>query len=592
MDGKWHVVERGRRWFASRKLKEKVRILFLGVITLYVLLFFFLYSFLIQKNMLEYALESNRSTMAAIGKNLEVELETTSAMSQLIMRNRDVVEYLKKDASKDPRLAYNATVAVFDISNTFRNVSSIYLFKNNGETLHISRGVTRVDMAVVRDPSWNWEIRQKDGGYVLRVDGDGAFSSPSGEPLVSFLRMVNDIETQQPLGMMAINLSRGLLDGTYSEMEGEGRQFAYMDPSRGWLWDEPVDLGGLSPGDEDFEQTHGGNWWRPWIASCHRVPDTPFVLAGRETVSINRFLSAEAAVSMAAVVLLTFASLGGLGLFLSIHITRPIERLSASMDQVKDGWLRRVSIELPDDEIGHLKDRYNNMLVEINRLIEALLEKEQAMRQAELEILQEQIKPHFLYNTLETIGYLALQGKREEAYEAIETLGAFYRKFLNQGNPEISLREEVAIVRDYLKLQKLRYEEVFEDAYELQEDLLEYKVPKLILQPLVENSLYHGLRPKGEPGIIRISVYAREGMLHICVYDNGVGMDQATREALLGGENSKSFGFKGTLDRIRHFCAREDVVEVDSREGEYSRVDIRMPLERGGTGYVQGHDHR
>ncbi|GAE90257.1 sensor histidine kinase [Acetivibrio straminisolvens] len=125
----------------------------------------------------------------------------------------------------------------------------------------------------------------------------------------------------------------------------------------------------------------------------------------------------------------------------------------------------------------------NSRLVEINQIMSELLEKEKAMRKAEMEVLQEQINPHFLYNTLGFIADLALEISADEIYDVVETLGNFYRKFLSKGSREITIREEVAIVQDYLKLQKLRYHDVFEDEYELQEDLLDFKVPKLILQP-------------------------------------------------------------------------------------------------------------
>jgi two-component system sensor histidine kinase YesM len=200
------------------------------------------------------------------------------------------------------------------------------------------------------------------------------------------------------------------------------------------------------------------------------------------------------------------------------------------------------------------------------------------MQKAELEVLREQINPHFLYNTLGTIADLALQNSADEVYDAIETLGNFYRRFLSKGSKEITIREEVAIVRDYLKLQKLRYEDVFEDEYDLQEDLLDIKIPKLILQPLVENSLYHGVRLKGEKGIIRVSVYEKDQRLHIVVYDSGVGMNPEQIQSLMNENNNKSFGLKGTIERIRYYYDMDDVFEIRSKEGEYCEVDIKIPL--------------
>ena len=154
----------------------------------------------------------------------------------------------------------------------------------------------------------------------------------------------------------------------------------------------------------------------------------------------------------------------------------------------------------------------------------------------------------------------------DEVYDAIETWGTSIEDF-KQRQQRNTIREEVAIVRDYLKLQKLRYEDVFEDEYDLQEDLLDIKIPKLILQPLVENSLYHGVRLKGEKGIIKVSVYEKDQRVHIVVYDSGVGMNSEQIESLMNENNNKSFGLKGTIERIRYYYDMEDVLRSGAKKG-------------------------
>jgi two-component system sensor histidine kinase YesM len=251
------------------------------------------------------------------------------------------------------------------------------------------------------------------------------------------------------------------------------------------------------------------------------------------------------------------------------------------MKSVNTGWLRRVSLPLANDEIGYLKDSYNDMLVELNELISELLDKEKSIQQAELEVLQEQIKPHFLYNTLDTIAYLALTEPAENVYEAVDTLGKFYRKFLSRGSREIPIKDEVEIVKDYLTLQRLRYGDIFEDVYEVDPELENIRVPKLILQPLVENSLYHGVRLKGEKCIIKIQVFEKEDKVHLVIYDTGIGMDQKRIEQIMEGKSQKSFGFKGTIERIQYYFDQKDVVTVTSVVGEYTCVDIKIP--KGGN---------
>ena len=176
---------------------------------------------------------------------------------------------------------------------------------------------------------------------------------------------------------------------------------------------------------------------------------------------------------------------------------------------------------------------------------------------------------------------MAFQNTREEVYEAVETMGNFYRKFLSKGSENITIADEVDIVKSYIKLLRYRYDNLFDDQYYIQEDLKSVVILKLILQPLVENCIYHGIRPKGEKGIIKISIYSIADKIHIVIYDSGVGMGQEQIEQLLSGQDKKSFGFKGTIDRIRNFYhikRIEDVVTIRSVEGEYCEIELIVPF--------------
>ena len=171
-------------------------------------------------------------------------------------------------------------------------------------------------------------------------------------------------------------------------------------------------------------------------------------------------------------------------------------------------------------------------------------------------------------------------------HDALENPGQFStRNFLSKGSREIPLRNEILIVRDYLALQKLRYGEIFDDEYEIDERVLNTMIPKLILQPLAENSLYHGIRLKGEKGIIRISAFEKDDAVHIKVYDTGVGMTPDKIEEVLSGDSEDAsdltgFGLKGTIDRIRYYCNYHQVIEIRSEPGEFTEIEIIIPKSR------------
>jgi len=273
-------------------------------------------------------------------------------------------------------------------------------------------------------------------------------------------------------------------------------------------------------------------------------------------------------------------------IFVKKNITLPILALNDAIERTKsEGWLRRIEEDMPEDEIGRLAESYNSMIDYMNELFSRLIQEEEDIRMLEMKALYEQIKPHFLYNTLETISYLAMQEQAEQTQEALETLGSFYRMFLNKGNKEITLENEIRITQDYLSLQKFRYEDIFTDEYDIDEATEEFMVPKLILQPLVENCIYHGIKPKGEKCVIKITTKMREDGVHIWVYDEGIGMDPEqieklkARESVQENPGAGGFGLMGTIDRIRYYCGRDDVVTIRSEKGEYTEIEIVFPME-------------
>lgn len=224
------------------------------------------------------------------------------------------------------------------------------------------------------------------------------------------------------------------------------------------------------------------------------------------------------------------------------------------------------------------------MILEIQKLIQQTVEEQRIKRKAELNVLQAQVKPHFLYNTLDAMGYLALSGKSEELYESLEALGSYYRISLSKGQEVITINEEIDIVKSYLILQKLRYGEIFNVNYDIDERAYDYKIPKLVLQPLVENAIYHGIKPKGEAGLIKICVKTENEQIILSVEDDGVGMSEEQLGSIKSDaidSNSTSFGLKGTIKRLQFFYGITDIYTIESKKRYGTKIDISIPMLRG-----------
>ena len=567
----------------EHSLKSKTWRFFLLLFSVFCVIFTVSYVVIMVRASIDNAVSNSETAMTNLSSSIKYNFDRYKEMSRLIMLNKPVVDFLNSET-------YNQTTVsngIISITNIYSYIDSVYVFRLDGKFVRTGAGLIDVQSQLIETEEWRKPLLEAKGGIILSINGQGAFPKRSGTPLISMMRLIYDIETQKEIGLLVVNLNPNVLYTAAQDLS-PGRHICFFEKSGAVLWgdealQEHFDSGAVDQGFR-WKELDGNGHKR--ILSYFSVSDSPIVQVSVSDVTAVGLQSRETILLvitlLSAVVLSVFAS----GAFISRNIAQPIDLLTEAMTSTKEnGELHEIHLSLPNNEIKRLANSYNSMIVHINQLIDELIEKENSIRTAEMRTLQEQIKPHFLYNSLETISYMALQSDAPKVHDALETLGSFYRNFLSKGSREIPLRNEILIVRDYLALQKLRYGNVFDDEYVVEERVLGTLIPKLILQPLVENSLYHGVRLKGEKGLIRISAFEQDEMVHISVYDTGVGMtpeqitdvlssSAADEEALSG------FGLKGTIERIRYYCNYRGFIKIRSEIGEYSEIEIIIPKQK------------
>lgn len=570
-----------KKRFLSLGLRKKIQFLFLCTMIVCILFCSGIFYLILENQMQQSIADKEISNRTAISNNLDSTMKSINSLSRLTMLRSTVRTFLLAESNSTPRTR-NALQEIHDILNTFNLSCNVVILRMDGQYLNTGPGITYVNTGKIFETEWLNEVMAQKGNYVIKAGTRGAFRSNIGE-MVSFVRVINDINTQKPIGILAINLPSRFFEQAYEGLSGETSHFALYDTSGRLICkDNESTFSSLNPENllQNTREETDKLFYKS-IFTCDTLGDSHFILASRLEVRILDGLPAKLLVALiiGAFILLAFMWL--INTYIAKNVIYPIQRLVDSMAEVQNGWLHRVSMNVNDDEIGLLKNSYNAMLIEINQLIVELLQKEKTLRMAELDALQEQMKPHFLYNTLDMIRYMALENRTDEVYNMLETLGNFYRRFLSKGSTDLSLGEEIEIVKSYLTLQRTRFEDIFTDEYEIEEGLSSIRVPRLILQPLVENSIYHGIRPKGEHGVIRVTVKRQEDFLFLSIYDNGIGMSAHQRELLFSGKDSRSFGFQGTIERIRYYYKTEDVFEIHSTEGEYCEIILKLPLSNG-----------
>lgn len=272
-----------------------------------------------------------------------------------------------------------------------------------------------------------------------------------------------------------------------------------------------------------------------------------------------------------------------ISLIISESITKPIKQLGMITNQVARGDLSIRSDIKNGAEVKVLSDSLNIMIEKLSDLIETVKSEQISLREAEFKLLQEQINPHFLYNTLDTIVWLAETNKSEAVIEMVSSLSSYFRTSLSKGKSIVTLNDEILHVRSYLSIQKLRYGDILEYEINIPEKLGICSIPKITLQPLVENALYHGIKKKRGKGRIEISGNLDDKALILTIKDNGQGMEEERLQQVIDGihsndeSNKNFFGLYNVNKRIQLYYGTEYGIRLESTYGLGTRVEVHIP---------------
>ena len=283
-------------------------------------------------------------------------------------------------------------------------------------------------------------------------------------------------------------------------------------------------------------------------------------------------------------------------------IIQPLKKLADSANEVADGNFDAELLDISyNDEIGIVSNAFNKMVISIKQYIERLrmsIEKERHMQERELmmeshlkdarlKYLQAQINPHFLFNTLNAGAQLAMMEGADKTYEYVQTVADFFRYNVKGKTTEVSIREEVTLVDNYIRILNVRFSGDIGYEKQVDERLLEASMPNMVLQPIVENAVNHGIREMGDKGKITLKVYREDNNICISIGDNGKGISKENIEKILSGNwerkqeqyDNNGIGMDNVISRLRLFTERDDAVDIKS-EGENMgcEIIIRLPM--------------
>ncbi|MDD3204873.1 MAG: sensor histidine kinase [Lachnospiraceae bacterium] len=299
------------------------------------------------------------------------------------------------------------------------------------------------------------------------------------------------------------------------------------------------------------------------------------------TSKIDEVLRSLAILLFMVLIVAVFSSL-----ILSYAISSPIHKLVLAMGEFEQNAIEFSHQSIHGTaEIHALSDSFGHMVVQIQGLMEQVKEEQVSLRKTELKALQAQINPHFLYNTLDAIGWLCEEERNRDAVEMVNALAKLFRISISKGHELITIEQELQHAESYLKIEKFRYKNQFVYSFDVDNTCLPYLCNKITLQPIIENAIYHGLNRMVDEGEIKIVIKEDGDDVVFSVEDNGIGMTQEQCEELLGKEakDRTGIGIKNVNDRIKIYFGEKYGLQITSELDEGTKVTIRMPKIKEGT---------
>ena len=472
----------------------------------------------------------------------------------------------------------NVIKKIYSIFQFSDYVESIWLIDGKGQKLTVG-GSANFHM---EDAGRGYdELRKPYGKYEIRT------SKSMDDNSISLVRSYNSLDNFESLGVIGVDLRCEFLNQILEDViDPELEQIVVLDEKdevllvRGNISEESEGryiAAELSEENTEYLHKtviHGREYMAAGVLAPYsgwkiiRYTQVPPNRDGSEVVWFNIGLIAAIGI----LILIGAAAI-------STMLTRPIQDMVQVMEETEHGRFSRITSKPLLDEFQILFKGYNRMVEQIERLIQSTIDKQRRIRQVEMNEMQEQMKPHFLYNTLDSIQALAMMGESQKVCELVEALGKFYRKSVSGGREMLSLEEEFQIVKDYVDIMKIRFEDSFECEIQMEESCKKYLLPKLTIQPLIENSFQHGIRGEERYGIIGLAAYAREENLHIVVRDNGAGVpDEVIRDLNRSEEpkRGKSLGLRGTIERLRLLYGENFTFTISN--GAYTEIHLQIGL--------------
>lgn len=581
-----------QRW-VGKSLKRKLSIILLGAILVPLLsLGYVLYS-IAAIEAEERTKQSSLGLLDQIKTNLEFIVQDVENMSIFLIGQEDIQRYLAStNQGSGLQIKLMGFLSNFAFSKSY--ISNISIYPNNGS--HTLSNTTIFNNGLFKDRN-NTIIQQLHDKWWSSLYTNETTNGE--EKVISFVRPIGSMTTYQPKGLLSISISEAAIAEFMMKpalISGESLLLVDRDQRMisGTMRDGLTQaVTHLLPGLDVLNMQEGqgfvtyGEGENKKTIVYAKVPHVDWLLLAvipyAQYQAQNQYVVTVTAITVG----LAMMIIAGIVLFLIIRVTRPLQTVAASLKGFRpDGEVIALPIT-SSDEIGMLVHSYNKLGERVHVLMQEVKRQESMKKEADMQALQAQINPHFLYNTLASIHWMALMNKDAKIAQMVGSLSDFLRFSLNKGSEYCQVKQEVLHVQHYSSIQQIRYPEQFEIAFHISSELESEHMLKLLLQPLIENAIIHGILGKQSKGCITVSAQLTQmGHMQFTIEDSGQGMSQEQLQTLLQQievpldhtiKPASSYGLRNVNQRLLLHYGEESGLVIHSVEGRGTTISFTIP---------------
>lgn len=548
-------------------------------------------------NTFEIMEEYTVTNMNVVCEEIDAMFKRALSVCEELENSVNIQEYLRKDFADTPeRYSYDLKVSMEMLNQYSSNqdIFGIYVLGENGAQYKSNYNSFRIVNFAEQD--WYKELgRTEKSVWFLPHQGSYVVKSEK-KNFVSLGKALTDKASGKMNGVAIVEIDEGMIISLLDKYEGSRNGFFVVDEAGNVILKSTFYNDSIQEAFQSIVKIGTGNvenqYYRlcgeQYLISCRKLGNGHWSIYS--LVSVEQINATASGTLLLNCIILLVSAIVMLFLIFwaSVAVTGPIARLSAGMQEIRNGNLN-VSVEPEEtkDEIGQLIDNFNLMTATMHQMNEKIYEKQHNLQKAEMKALQAQINPHFLYNSLDSVVWLLRLNRQQEAITMLGAMTKLFKVVLSKGKEYIPVADEISHVENYLLIQKVRYRNKFQYELHIEESVKQYRTIKLLLQPLVENSIYHGISGEVESEKITVSACEKEDNIIFQVADTGKGMTEEELEALRDNikmlrETTESYGLKNIYERLQiYYMGRAEMI-IDSQSDEGTVISISIPKENVG----------